>query len=355
MDTYESIARRKAEALRNAGRATILAIETSCDETAAAVVKDGRGVLSSAVYSQIPIHRKYGGVVPEIASRNHVGQLPITVGAALRDAGLTIHDIDAIAVTARPGLVGALLTGVSYAKGLAYARMLPLVGVNHIIGHIAANYLSHPDLEPPFTCLVASGGHSHIFAVDTYTRLRLLAHTRDDAAGEAFDKVARILGLPYPGGPALEALAREGDAHAFPFPGGFNAGKGLDFSFSGLKTAAINLLHTAEQRGESINRADLAASFQHTVIDVLTTKSIRAAALSGETTLALCGGVSANAALREHMAKEARAAGLRFLSPALAYCGDNAAMIGCAGYYALMDGALDTLALNAAARAQDWG
>ncbi len=347
---YDALAARRASVIRESGRCTLLAIETSCDETAAAVIRNGREVLSNAVYSQIPIHQKYGGVVPELASRNHVMQLTPTVTQALNGAGIGYAALDAIAVTSRPGLVGALLTGVSYAKGLSYALSLPLVGVDHIAGHIAANYLACPDLEPPFTCLVASGGHSHIFEIEDYDRFTLLGRTRDDAAGEAFDKVARVLGLPYPGGPSLEALAKEGDPEAIAFPAGFNAGPGLDFSFSGLKTAVINHLHTAEQRGETVNRADVAASFQRNIVEVLTQKAVRAAKQQKSGTLALAGGVSANRALTNALREAAQAAHLRFCCPEFRYCTDNAAMIGCAGYYALLSGARDGLSLNAMAR-----
>lgn len=350
MTGYEELASRRARELMDKEQVTILAIETSCDETAAAVIRDGREVLSNTVYSQIPLHRKYGGVVPELASRNHVLQLNPTVAAALEEAGLDYDKIDAVAVTSRPGLIGALLTGVSYAKGLAYAKGIPLIGVDHIAGHIAANYLSAPDLAPPFTCLVASGGHSHIFQVEDYNTLILLGATKDDAAGEAFDKVARVLGLPYPGGPALEALAKEGDENAVSFPAGYNSGDGLDFSFSGLKTAVINTLHTAEQRGEEINRADIAASFQRNVVEVLTNKAVRAALLQNSRALALAGGVSANRTLDNRLRLAAERAGIRFFSPAFKYCTDNAAMIGCAGYYALRFGLRDTLSLNACAR-----
>lgn len=350
MTGYEGLASRRARELMDKEHVTVLAIETSCDETAAAVIRDGREVLSNTVYSQIPLHRKYGGVVPELASRNHVLQLSPTVAAALEEAGLDYDKIDAVAVTSRPGLIGALLTGVSYAKGLAYAKGIPLIGVDHIAGHIAANYLSAPDLAPPFTCLVASGGHSHIFQVEDYNTLILLGATKDDAAGEAFDKVARVLGLPYPGGPALEALAKEGDENAVSFPAGYNSGDGLDFSFSGLKTAVINTLHTAEQRGEEISRADIAASFQRNVVEVLTNKAVRAALLQNSRALALAGGVSANRTLDNRLRLAAERAGIRFFSPAFKYCTDNAAMIGCAGYYALRFGLRDTLSLNACAR-----
>lgn len=347
--SYEAIAAEKAAHIAGSKQARILAIESSCDETAAAVVENGRRVLSSAVYTQIPLHQKYGGVVPEIASRDHVTHLSPTVQQALTDAHCSFDDIDAIAVTAGPGLIGALLTGVSYAKGLALALGLPLIGVDHIAGHIAANYISHASLEPPFCCLVASGGHSHILLVEDYCRFRLLGRTRDDAAGEAFDKVARVLGLPYPGGPALEALAREGDPLAIALPQGFNAGDSPDFSFSGLKTAVINLLHHAEQTGERLNRADVAASFQHNLISVLANKSVKAALSCGASKLALCGGVSANRALATAMEQAAAAAGLAFYQPEFCYCTDNAAMIACAGYYALLDGALSPLSLNGTA------
>ena len=324
----------------------VLAIETSCDETAADVVRNGRTLLSYSVHTQIPIHRLYGGVVPEIASRNHVEMIGPVVEKALADAALTIGEIDGIAVTAGPGLIGALLVGVSYAKGLAMANDLPLYGTNHLAGHIAANYLTYPDLEPPFTCLIASGGHSHIVEVVSYDRFDLIGRTRDDAAGEAFDKVARVLGLPYPGGPALEALAREGDPNTFRFRSAFNEGDGYDFSFSGIKTAVINLLHTAEQKGEKVNRADVAASFQREVCDILTNKAVRAARLRG-TGLALAGGVSANGALRKSLDAACRSAEIPFFCPDLGYCTDNAAMIGSAGYYAMRSGRFSDLTLNA--------
>ena len=287
--SYFDTAMVRAEALRQRGEAVVLAIETSCDETAAAVVKNGRQVLSNAVYTQIPIHRKFGGVVPELASRNHVDQVGPVVASALADAGMALEDVDAIAVTGGPGLVGALLVGVSYAKGLAYAAGKPLINTHHILGHIAANYLTFPDLEPPFTCLVASGGHSHIIEVADYDRCVLLGRTRDDAAGEAYDKVARVLDLPYPGGPELEKLALQGDPHAIRFHSAFNEGEGFDMSFSGLKTAVINHLSNARQRGDGINRADVAASFQYAVNSILSDKAVRAAAAQKSGTLALPG------------------------------------------------------------------
>ncbi len=281
MKAYSAFAAQKAAELRRTGRATILAIETSCDETAAAVVRDGRTVLSSAIHSQIPLHEQYGGVVPEIASRSHAERVGAIVARALQDAGVTLADLDAVAVTCGPGLVGALLVGVSYAKPLAYAQNIPLIGVNHILGHIAANYLSFPALEPPFACLVASGGHSHILAVEGYGQYRLLGRTLDDAAGEAFDKVARVLGLGYPGGPKLEQLALAGDAERYPFQSPFNAGPGLDMSFSGVKTAVVNLLHNARQKGETLSPADLAAGFQRSVVETLSSKAVAGARAMG--------------------------------------------------------------------------
>jgi N6-L-threonylcarbamoyladenine synthase len=342
--SYDAIAAEKQAALIERGRATVLAIETSCDETACAIVKDGREVLSSVVHTQIPLHRKYGGVVPELASRNHVERIGAVVEKALADAGMTLPDVDAVAVTCGPGLVGALLVGVSYAKGLALAANLPLIGTNHILGHIAANYLTFPDLTPPFTCLIASGGHSHIVRVEDYDRCTLIGRTRDDAAGEAFDKVARVLGLPYPGGPELEKLAKQGDPKAFRFRSAFNEREDeFDMSFSGLKTAVINVLHTAGQRGEEVNRADVAASFQREVVSILSDKAVRAAS----DTLALAGGVSANSALREMLAKKSKKKGVRFCCPDFKYCTDNAAMIGSAGFYLLMKGHRAGLDLNA--------
>ena len=341
---YEAAAAEKQAALIEAGHATVLAIETSCDETACAVVRDGRTVLSNVVHTQIPLHRKYGGVVPELASRNHVERIGAVVEKALADAEMTLKDVDAVAVTCGPGLVGALLVGVSYAKGLALSHGLPLIGTNHILGHIAANYLTFPDLTPPFTCLIASGGHSHIVRVEDYDRCTLIGRTRDDAAGEAFDKVARVLGLPYPGGPELEKLAKEGDPKAIRFRSAFNEREDeFDMSFSGLKTAVINVLHTAEQRGETVNRADVAASFQYEVCSILSDKAVRAAS----DTLALAGGVSANGALREMLARKSAKKGVRFCCPDFRYCTDNAAMIGSAGFYLLMRGHRDGLDLNA--------
>ncbi len=346
---YGALAAKKAEQYLKKKATLLLAIESSCDETAAAVVRGGREALYAAVHSQISIHQQYGGVVPEIASRSHVERIDSIVQAALEGAGVGLKDMDAVAVTCGPGLVGALIVGVSYAKGLALAEGLPLVGVNHIAGHIAANYMSAPDLEPPFVCLVASGGHSHIVLVEDYTVFRLLGRTLDDAAGEAFDKVARALGLPYPGGPHLERLARGGDAEAFRLPSPFNSGDGLDMSFSGIKTAIVNAIHNARQKGLEVNSADAAASFERAVVETLTAKSIRAARLAGVKTLALAGGVSANTALRESMRARAKEAGFRFYCPDFELCTDNAAMIGCAGHYQLLAGKRNGLDLNACA------
>ena len=327
----------------------ILGIESSCDETAASVVEDGRRVLSNVIASQVEEHRKYGGVVPEIASRRHAEAISGVVRQALSDAGVTLEQIDGIAVTYAPGLIGALLVGVSFAKGLALATGKPLIPVHHLRSHIAANYLAHPDLKPPFLCLVVSGGHSHIVKVEDYTHFEVIGRTRDDAAGECYDKAARAMGMPYPGGVALDKLAHEGDPHAFPLPRPRVEGSEYDFSFSGLKTAVINRLHNAEQKGEEINKADLCASFQHTVTEMLVANTMKAAADLGATTIVLAGGVSANSGLRAGMEAACKECGYGLYAPPLSLCGDNGAMVAAQGYYELLSGHTAGMELNAIA------
>ncbi len=325
----------------------ILGIESSCDETAAAVVKNGNQVLSNVINSQIDLHKIYGGVVPEIASRKHIENISYVVDEALSKAGVTFDDIDAIAVTYGPGLVGALLVGVSYAKALSFALKKPLVPVHHIRGHITANYIEHSDTEVPYVCLVASGGHSHIVKVSSYTDFEVLGRTRDDAAGEACDKIARVLGLGYPGGPLIDKLAKEGDPFKIDFPRVKMAEGSLDFSFSGVKTAVINYLHKAEQRGDEINKADVAASFQQAVCEALCSHTISAALDSGVKTVALAGGVASNSALREMMTREAKKHGMDVIYPSPILCTDNAAMIASAGYFGFLNGISADLNLNA--------
>lgn len=343
---YEQIAREKAARLREKGHARILAIESSCDETAAAIVEDGRRVLSGVIASQIDRHALYGGVVPEIASRMHVEALDALVRQALSDAGMEMADLDAVAVTFGPGLVGALLTGVSWAKAFAWARELPLIPVNHIEGHVSANYISHPELKPPFVCLVASGGHSHIVRVDHYGGYTLLGQTTDDAAGEAFDKVARVLDIPYPGGPLLDKIAESGNENAYAFPHPHTKGK-YDFSFSGLKTNVVNRAHNLRQAGEAIDGPGLAASFRKAVVDALVEKSVRAAADTGCKTLAVAGGVASNLLLRRNLVRAGEKAGLTVLMPPARLCTDNAEMIGAAAFYRLLAGETASLSLNA--------
>ena len=325
----------------------ILGIESSCDETSAAVVKNGREILSNAINSQIAIHKQYGGVVPEIASRRHIEVIDGIVDEALNEAGVELSDIDAIAVTAGPGLIGALLVGVSHAKAMAFALKKPLVAVHHIKGHITANFLADKTLRPPFVCLVASGGHSHIVDVRSYTDFDILGRTRDDAAGEAFDKIARVLGLGYPGGPLIDKLAKEGRP-TVDFPR-VQLGDSLDFSFSGVKTAVINYLHNLQQKGEGYNKADIAASFEEAVVDVLCSHAVRAAEMRGRDTVALAGGVAANSRLREKMERAASEKGMRLVYPPPVLCTDNAAMIAAAGYFAYKNGERADMSLNAAA------
>lgn len=327
----------------------ILGIESSCDETAAAVVKDGREVLSNVVASQVEEHRLYGGVVPEIASRRHAEAISGVVKTALDEANVSLADIDGIAVTHAPGLIGALLVGVNFAKGLALAADKPLIPTHHLRSHIAANYLAHPDLKPPFLCLIVSGGHSHIVQVDDYTSFRVIGRTRDDAAGECFDKVARMMGMPYPGGVALDNAAEHGNPNAYTLPRPRVDGSAYDFSFSGLKTAAINLLHNAEQKGETLVKEDVCASFRHAVVDMLSGNFLKAAEDTGAKTLVLAGGVSANKGLRTRMEEECKKRGLMLYAPPLSLCGDNGAMVASQGYFELQSGNTAGMDLNAVA------
>lgn len=325
----------------------ILGIESSCDETAAAVVRDGREVLSNVINTQIALHKQFGGVVPEVASRRHIETIDAVIDEALSEAGVTFDDIDAIAVTYGPGLVGALLVGVSTAKALSFALGKPLVAVHHIKGHIMANFVAHEDLQPPFVCLVASGGHSHIVYIKDYTEFEILGRTRDDAAGEAFDKIARVLGLGYPGGPLIDKLAKEGDPKAVTFPRVRMDKDSLDFSFSGVKTAVINYLHKIEQNGGTYNKADIAASFQDAVTDVLCEHTIEAAQKKQSRLIALAGGVASNSALRAKMTEEASRKGIDVIYPEPVLCTDNAVMIACAGYYEYINGSVADMTLNA--------
>ena len=356
----------------------IFAVETSCDETAAAVVRDGREVLSNELFSQADMHAMYGGVVPEIASRNHVGHIGSLAELALKNAGIAKSDIDAVAVTYAPGLIGALLVGVNFAKGLAMALGVPLVPVHHIRGHIAANYIAYPELEPPFLCTVVSGGNSIIADVRGYTDIRIIGRSRDDAAGECFDKAARVLGLGYPGGPALDKLAQSGNDTLFALPRPVIDGAPYDMSFSGLKTAVVNIVHNAEQRGEStldkaspvkaspdkapqdrsppeesppeespLDKASLAASFSAAVSDILVPRVMNAAAEFGHDKIAIAGGVAANSRIRADFLRAAAASGRTLFIPPLNLCGDNAAMIGCQGYYEYLAGARAGMDLNA--------
>ena len=344
--TYLEQSKETVRALQGKDRVRILALETSCDETAASIVENGRKIVSNIVFSQIDLHALYGGVVPEIASRAHVEACDRVVDEALKAADMQLSDVDALAVTYGPGLVGALLTGVSCMKGLAWAANKPLIPVNHIEGHVSANYITHPDLKPPFVCLVVSGGHSHLVRVNDYGDYALLGQTMDDAAGEAFDKAARVLSLPYPGGPRIDALAEEGDPHAMALPHPHTPGR-YDYSFSGMKTAFLNAANKLEMKGEPLPKADMAASFRYAVVSSLVEKAILAAKETKAPALAMAGGVSANRLLRRMMQEAADKAGIPLYMPRLDLCTDNAAMIGSAAYYRLMRGEIADLTLNA--------
>ncbi len=325
----------------------ILGIESSCDETAAAVVENGTAILSSSVNSQIQEHQKFGGVVPEIASRRHTENIIPVVQDALDQVGLSLEEIDGIAVTTAPGLIGALLVGVNFAKGLSLATGKPLIPVHHIRGHIAANYLAHPELKPPYLCLVVSGGHSHLTEVLDYTKFHVIGRTRDDAAGEAFDKAARAMGFPYPGGLILDREAQKGNPAAYRLPRPKVDGSPYDFSFSGLKTAVVNLVHNAAQKGEALPVQDLAASFQHTVAEILTGHLLMAARDYHYQTVAIAGGVSANSGLRTMLSQRCEREGIRLYFPPLSLCGDNAAMIASQGYFEYQAGVRAGMDLNA--------
>ena len=329
----------------------ILAIESSCDETAAAVIENGREILSNVVSTQIEKHKIFGGVVPEIASRLHTENISWVVEKALGDANCTLQDVDAIAVTYAPGLIGALLVGVNYAKGLALASGKPLVPVHHLRSHIAANYITHKDLKPPFMCLVVSGGNTLLCKVNDYTDFEVIGRTRDDAAGEAMDKAARTLGLPYPGGVNLDKIAKNGDNTKYKFPKPRVDGSPLDFSFSGLKTSVINLVHNAEQKGEELNPADVGASFINAVVNSLAENTEKAMEIHNEKTLVLAGGVSANSVLRARMEKLAKEKGWDLYLPDLSLCGDNGAMVGAQGYFEFLKGTIAQMDLNGKATA----
>ncbi len=325
----------------------ILAIESSCDETAAAVVKNGRTVLSNIISSQIELHKLYGGVVPEIASRKHIEKINQVIEEALEQAGMLLEEMDAIGVTYGPGLVGALLVGVAEAKAIAYAANKPLVGVHHIEGHISANYIENPDLEPPFACLVVSGGHTHLVLVNDYGKYQIIGRTRDDAAGEAFDKVARAIGLGYPGGPKIDKLSKEGNQDAIRFPKAHIEDGPYDFSFSGVKSAVLNYINGARMKGEPIVEADIAASFQKAVTDVLVENAMKAVKEFGMKKFAIAGGVASNSTLRSAMKAACEKNGVEFYHPSPIFCTDNAAMIGVAAYYEYMAGVRHGWDLNA--------
>lgn len=325
----------------------ILAIESSCDETAAAIVENGRNVISSKISTQIPFHTLYGGVVPEIASRKHLERINQVIEETLKEANMTLDDIDVVAVTRGPGLVGALLVGVAEAKAISYAKKLPLVGVHHIEGHISANYIEYPELEPPFMCLVVSGGHTHLVNVSDYGQYEILGRTRDDAAGEAFDKIGRAIGLGYPGGPKVEKAAIDGNPNAIALPRAKVSENEFDFSFSGLKSATLNYLNGLEMKGEEVNVADVCASFQQAVVDSLVSHAMLGAKKYNAKKMAIAGGVASNGAFRSAMENACKEAGIEFYCPRPLYCTDNAAMIGAAAYYDYINGRRDGLDLDA--------
>ena len=329
------------------GKFLTMGIETSCDETAIAILADGRTVLSNVISSQIDIFKNYGGVVPEIASRHHLENINGVLDQSLEEAGVTLDDIDLIGVTHGPGLVGALLMGVSTAKALAFAKDIPLVGAHHLMSHISANFIEYPELEPPFMALITSGGHTEIVKVSEYNKCEILGGTRDDAVGEAYDKVARVLGLGYPGGPKIDKIAKEGNPEAIHFKRVYLEKDSYDFSFSGLKTAVLNYINTEKQAGREINRADVAASFQEAVMDVITEKAVEAVKANGMKKLALAGGVAANSRLREKLAELCEKEGIQLYRPHPALCTDNGAMVACAAYYKYKNGETDGLDLDA--------
>lgn len=329
------------------GKFVTLALESSCDETSAAILLDGREVLSNVISSQIDVHKVFGGVVPEIASRHHLDNVNNVVNQALEEAGVTLDDVDLIGVTHGPGLVGALLIGIATAKAYSFAKDIPIIGVHHIQGHISANYIQYPELEPPFTALVISGGHTNIVEVKGYNEFEVLGGTRDDAAGEAFDKVARVLGLGYPGGPKIDKAAKEGNPEAIPFKRVFLEKGSYDFSFSGIKTGVLNYINSEKQAGREININDVAASFQQAVMDVIVTKAVTAAKEMKKDKIVLAGGVAANSKLREMLATECEKNGIKLYHPAPILCTDNAAMIGCAAYYKYMAGYRSDMSMDA--------
>ncbi len=347
-NTAQTMERSHADNMTAEGEhVTILAIESSCDETAAAVIRDGRQVISNVISSQIKLHTLYGGVVPEIASRKHIEQINQVIELALQEADMTFDDIDAIGVTYGPGLVGALLVGVAEAKAIAYATNKPLVGVHHIEGHISANYIEHPDLKPPFVSLVVSGGHTHLVLVEDYGKYNVIGRTRDDAAGEAFDKVARAVGLGYPGGPKIDKLAKEGNPKAIDFPRAHVEGSPLDFSFSGIKSSVLNYINSCEMKNIDFNKADLVASFQNAVVDALVSRAMLAVEQCKVNKLAIAGGVASNSALRGAIEEACKKNNIEFYCPSPIFCTDNAAMIGAAAYYEYMAGTRHGLDLNA--------